>query len=155
MNFLNQAANSLGGFAHNMASDPNTMFGRMAQSFGIAHPQIQTPQGLQDPDMLAKGLGKSGYSVGADPTASPQTAQATSQQEAMARNNGFRNYDQMMAWAKQRNTQQGGTIPQQGTGGGGNPDGGPSIGGAQPFAMYPRNMFNYILHRWQGATGGQ
>jgi hypothetical protein len=68
--------------------------------------------------------------------------------ERRARANGFRSAAEMMAWAKQRNQQQGGTIPK-----GGNSAGGPSIMGTQPAAMHPSNIFSYILQKWKGATG--
>lgn len=150
MNFLTMAANHLANkFADRFSPNADTAMGRMAQSFGLTHPNIDTPQGISDPDMFAKGLGKYGtIAPGIDP------AEATRQQESLARQNGFHSYDQMMAWAKQRNNQTGGTIAGQ-SAPTGNPEGGPSTMGTQPMAMHPRNMFNMILDRWKNAMGGQ
>lgn len=82
-----------------------------------------------------------------------EAAAATRQQDAMARQNGFRNYDEMLLWARQRQ------APRQQTTGSG-PMGvvqgavqDPQGTADKAMAMHPRNMFNRILDAWKGATG--
>lgn len=142
MNFLSMAANKIGSAMQDKFGSPDSVFGRMANQFGLTHPNIDTPQGITNPDMFAKGLGKTSAAPGID------IAEATRQQEAMARQNGFRNYDEMMAWARQRANQTGGTVP------GGNAPGSVGAGMAGVKMMHPKNMFETILQKWQAATGG-
>lgn len=64
--------------------------------------------------------------------------------ERQARAQGFRNAEEMMLWARQRNQQQGGTVPQAA------PSKAPSVQAAT--AWHPSNILSYILQKWQGAT---
>ena len=66
--------------------------------------------------------------------------------ERRARANGFPNAEAMMAWARQRNTPTGGTIPKKGK------QAQPSVEAATSW--HPANIFNYILGRWKGAADG-
>lgn len=90
----------------------------------------------------------------ANPSAQPQNADASRQQEMRAHANGFANYAQMLAWARQRNTPSGGTIPEGSnpdTSGSGVPN--PSVGGSYPMMMHPGNLFQYVYNKIKGATG--
>lgn len=64
--------------------------------------------------------------------------------EARARANGFRSAAEMVAWSRQRTQQSGGTVPK---GKGTVSDG---LNGAS--MLYPPNILNYILGKWQGAV---
>lgn len=68
--------------------------------------------------------------------------------ERRARANGFRSAEEMILWAKQRNTPTGGTI----AGASKMPR---SAGQAADQAMswHPRNILQYVLSKMQGATG--
>lgn len=144
MNFLSMAANKLGSAIQDKMQSPDSVFGRMSQQFGLSHPGVETPGTLGDPDRFAKGLGKLSTIV-----PEVDSAAATPGQESFARQNGFRNYNEMMLWAKQRANQTGGTVSQ----GSRMPT---TVGGAvdQAMAWHPRNIFNNILQKWQEATGG-
>lgn len=144
MNFLSMAANKLGSAIQDKMQSPDSVFGRMSQQFGLSHPGVETPGTLGDPDRFAKGLGKLSTIV-----PEVDSAAATPGQESFARQNGFRNYNEMMLWAKQRANQTGGTVPQ-----GGQP-GSVEAGMNGAAMMHPRNMFNYILDKWRSATGDQ
>lgn len=80
------------------------------------------------------------------PTAIPAAVIGSPAQERAARKAGFPSHDAMLQWARQRNTPTGGTIPR---GGGSVAEG---INGAA--MMHPKNILNYVLQKWQGATGG-
>lgn len=138
MNFLNKAISSLAGSIKDRATDPNTMFGRMGQAFGMTDPNVATPAGLANEEQFAKTLNKFDPAVaGAD---------AGAEQERMARNNGFRNYEEMLLWAKQRNMQSGGTISGQGR---------PSVqaGVNAVKSAHPAGVFNRITETLRGALG--
>lgn len=66
----------------------------------------------------------------------------TRHDEDLAKANGFNNAAEMHAWARNREDQHGGTVS------------GPGTSQAEGASMlYPRNMLNYILGKYQGATG--
>lgn len=62
--------------------------------------------------------------------------------ERRARANGFRNANEMMLWAKQRNTPTGGTI---------SGDNSPSMSAAMMW--HPKNILEYVLGSIRNATG--
>lgn len=78
-----------------------------------------------------------------------EPAAATAQQELMARQNGFKNYNEMMLWARQRTQQQGGTVPQGGAG-----QMPQSWGEAwrQMSSIHPKTMLEYVQRKIEGAT---
>lgn len=78
-----------------------------------------------------------------NPSALPPAVQSTPALERRARANGFRNAEEMMLWARQRNQQSGGTVPR----------GKPTLAGGISAAtsMHPKNILSYILGKWQGA----
>lgn len=84
-------------------------------------------------------------------TAIPQAVAGSPAQERAARKAGFPSHDAMMQWARQRNTPTGGTIPQGQQPG---PAGSVAAGMNGVSMMHPANILNYILQKWQGATGG-
>lgn len=83
--------------------------------------------------------------------AGAESANATAQQDALARSRGFRNYNEMILWARQRAQQQGGTIPQGGAG-----QMPRSWGEAtrQVSAMHPKTMLEYVQRKIDEAIGG-
>jgi hypothetical protein len=66
--------------------------------------------------------------------------------ERRARANGFRSAEEMMLWAKQRNTPTGGTIPSGGR---------PSVKAGMNAAasIHPKNILSYVLGKTTGALG--
>lgn len=79
---------------------------------------------------------------------------AGSADEAKAHANGFKSYEEMLAWARQRTQQR---EPQT-IAGAGRPGAPASSGPMDPrnaMAMHPKTIFNYIGDRWREATGGQ
>lgn len=81
------------------------------------------------------------------PTPGVEAAGATREQEAMARQRGFRSYEEMLLWAKQRNQQSGGTV----SGAGRMPQ---TWGQAQQQiqSAHPKSVFEYITRKLQEAT---
>lgn len=78
-------------------------------------------------------------------------AGASRQQEAMARERGFRSYEEMLLWAKQRNMQSGGTIA--GAGAAGAPAKVPGSwreAQAAAKAAHPMSIFEYITNAMAG-----
>jgi hypothetical protein len=73
--------------------------------------------------------------------------------DQLARSRGFRNYNEMMVWAKQRSAQR----PVQTVGRDAAPEAppasnaAPSMGSA--FALHPKNMLDYITNAIRNATG--
>lgn len=93
---------------------------------------------------LAQLLGPAAPNPSAIPTAVP----GTPAQERAAKKAGFPSHDAMLQWSRQRNTQTGGTIPKGGQAGS------VAAGMSGVSMMHPANILNYILQKWQGATGG-
>lgn len=147
--------NALNNFGH-------TMMGRLEDKWNSGmggamlghmwHPQDQQ-QNFGQPAPVADQMGLGpGFSIDDSMTGTPAAADATRQQEAMARQHGFRDYGQMLDWARQRAAPHTGSIAgrgQQGSPGG--PVNIPSPGGAMDW--HPRNMFNYLADMVRGATG--
>lgn len=107
----------------------------------LIHPATQMPQTSTAPDNISVTGG------GALPM---DINNASAAQEARARNSGFKSYQQMLDWAKQRNQQSGGTVPS-----GGAQPGSVAAGVHGAEMLYPRNMLNYVKDRWQQAVGEQ
>lgn len=81
--------------------------------------------------------------MSAEATASPD-------KERLARERGFRSYEEMMLWLKNQNIRQGAPVEGQ------LPQGSAGQGRAQPAAQprKPTNMFNRIREAMQGALPG-
>lgn len=75
--------------------------------------------------------------------AAPASMTYTAGQEARAKANGFRNAEQMMLWAKQRNTPSGGTIPSSQSA---------QAGWDGVKMLHPSNLLGYISDAMNGAT---
>lgn len=147
MNFLAMAANKLGNRLEEKFNNADSPFGRMAYRFGMGDRDVPTPRGLSNPDQLMRGLGQVAMQV---PEAN---ASATAEQERFATERGFKNYDQMMLWARQRQQPTGGTIQ------GASPtvagEAGKIMDGQGAAMMHPRNMLDWVRNRIAGATGNR
>ena len=90
----------------------------------------------------------------------PQSAGATAQQEQMARQNGFNNYNEMVLWSRQRQqrgdrTADGRVVGRQGGGVLGQIEGAindPSGTWDKLTQIHPRNLFNDIGQKWRDAV---
>lgn len=158
MNFLSMAANKLANRVEDKMRSPDTPFARIADRFGLTHPEIATPAGLQNPEQLQRGMMRITQQV---PGA--ESAAATPEQEAFAQKNGFRNYGEMLAWAKQRAQRRDRTADGRvaNTGQSGvmatieNAIRNPGEAWDTMMSIHPKNMFENILERWRGATQEQ
>lgn len=84
------------------------------------------------------------------PIAIPEVANATAQQDALARQNGYRSYDEMMAWARQRQQRREPNTVAQGTFA---PQGAPPTPpqGGNAMSWHPMNIFNSISEALRGS----
>lgn len=115
----------------------------------------QMPPGAPGGSNMGAGLASSaaGMPMGGfnapNQTSTVPSADNTPQHEAMARNMGFHSYNEMMAFQRNRQVQNG-ANPVVNNGGA---DAGPQVMGTSPAMMHPKNLFNYVLNAWRGATG--
>lgn len=85
---------------------------------------------------------------GQDDAMSQDEARKSADGDAHAKSLGFRDREQMLNWARQRNNATGGTIPTAG----------PADQNAHdlgPMMMHPKNLLDYVGKKWQEAMGGQ
>lgn len=71
----------------------------------------------------------------------PVSAQEMDRLDAMARQNGYKNYEEMRAFLLRRQMGEGGSIAAHKK---------PSLDAA--MAWHPRNLFNYVAEAFKGAT---
>ena len=76
------------------------------------------------------------------PAPPPERQVYSKEREAQARANGFNSAEEMMAWAKQRNTKTGGTSSGSSR---------PSLEAAS--MIHPKNILNWVMERYANATG--
>lgn len=76
------------------------------------------------------------------PPTPPQAPVFTSADQLRAKKNGFRNAEEMMAWARQRNQQSGGTTSQ----------GSVQSGWNGVKMLHPSNLLGYISNTMNDAT---
>ena len=109
-----------------------------------------------DPNSPGFGGGMVGgiMNQGAAPMPAPgiDNADATHQQEAMARSRGFQTYDQMLNWSRQRQMHR---DPQTIGRDGPAPEMPTTMGqaGQQAMAIHPKTILDWVTHQIMGATG--
>lgn len=136
MNFFNQMGDAMMGRMRDRwnSGAGGAMFGQMG-----GQPQQPMGGGAGMPGMDPTGMDGMG-------------AQATREKEALARQRGFNNYNEMILWMRQRAQPHTGSIGRPG-GGGVTDTPGSNPGNNDPMAWHPRNMFNRITEAFKAATG--
>lgn len=106
----------------------------------------------QESMIAAESVPQMGRSVqepmdqGALPPMPQYSAQELDRLNAMARAEGYQNYEQMRAFLLRRQMQTGGTVP-------GQQQGRAPAGVDTAMSIHPRNLLNYTLDKFKKATG--